>query len=135
LPDGVGRVGAEGAAGRHVGTHAALGGFFGHDGLAEQAQAGAAMVLRRAHAPQADGARLGLQGLQRVGRQLVGIVLGTVLGRLDFGRHEAGHRVLDLAELLGEFPAVCAHGRGVVFRVGPGTTRRVCRWLDERDSD
>ena len=103
-PDHRGRVDAEGTAGWHVGPHAALGGLLGHDDLAEEAKAAAAIFLGRGHAPEPGGLRLLAERLELVGWKGVAVVGLALFDRTHLLHHEATDRVAQHGEVFGELP-------------------------------
>ncbi len=104
LVDDVRRIEAEGAAGGDVGTHPALRRLLGDHALRQQVQPGAAVLGRGLDVPEPELARLGLQSVQDVGREGVGVVLELVLLGQDPLLHEAPRGLAQHPELLGHLP-------------------------------
>ena len=102
--DHLGRVLSERTGSREVQAHAALGGFFGDHALAEQVEAGTAVLGGRLGTPQPELARLAAQARFVIRQQAHRVVRHAVFGGLDLALHEAPHRPGQQAVFVGQGP-------------------------------
>ena len=98
-------IDAECAASRYIGAHPALGRLFRDNDLSEQAQAAAAVLFGRRHAPKPGRARFNPQRLQIAGRKRIAIVRLPLFHRANFVRHEAANSIAQHDEMLRQIPS------------------------------